>query len=62
MLSPQLRPFRELVLTARSIQLYTKLQKLALKFPLFSGGLRGRCWETVVNIPQLELISCMYAI
>lgn len=43
MLSPQLRPFRKLILGTGRIELLLDLKIFSLKFLLFGCSFRGRC-------------------
>lgn len=52
-LPPQLRPFRELVLRARGVELGADFEELLFQLALLGGGFGGRCWEAVVDIPEL---------
>jgi hypothetical protein len=49
MLSPQLRPFRELILAARSIHLCPDAHELGLQLPLLGCGFWGD--EIYVEVP-----------
>jgi hypothetical protein len=57
MLSAKLGPFRKLVLTARRVELFSKLQELGLECALLCCCFRGWSRETIVDIPELFCIS-----